>query len=674
MSLTSNKLHAIIKNYFSDIKGFAIPIHIVTVMYGKDKLSVSMLENNIDSCIEHWSLPKIKSVLDQLDLYYYNGESLVSDSCYDRLSDHYYNKTKKPRIKIGAPITGTKVKLPLHMGSMDKVKPGSSELKNFLQKYTNEKCIMDKLDGTSLLLDIRIPGNPKAYTRGDSTYGRNISDKIPYIKGLEKLFDCSLGGFIRGELIIPKIQWAKMKDQGANARNYVSGAINRKSIDAKQLHNITFVAYEWSGEVVDARKLSISQQLDILKEASLVTVRYARYPSILEPQLPPILTQFRDTSVYEIDGIIVQDNVYHSRNTSKNPKYAKAFKMDSMCESAITTVKKLIWVASKSGAMKPVVQLEPVHLAGVCIQRASAYNANFVEKHGIGTGAKVKIIRSGDVIPKIVEVIHKVTPDFPTVPYVWDTNHTEILLTNKAGSSDVAIKQLEHFVSTMGIAFFKSGIIKKAYAKGCTSIYDLLYINKDQLMKYGVEGIKDKSASKIADSIKNAFQQCTVGTLAAATPYFDGMGKGRMNAIHTNIPNWLELPIEEVRLKVISLEGFSEITWKRIMAGMEDFKKFYKAYLDVGFCGNATVETAPPQQILSNALEGRVFMLTGFRNKDLCERIKQNGGTIVDSLTKKNGITDLIVKDTTLSNAKTSKAIEMGLNIIALDQLMAMIH
>jgi NAD-dependent DNA ligase len=110
------------------------------------------------------------------------------------------------------------------------------------------------------------------------------------------------------------------------------------------------------------------------------------------------------------------------------------------------------------------------------------------------------------------------------------------------------------------------------------------------------------------------------------------------------------------------------------MTGMEDFKKFYKAYRDIGFGGNATVEIEPPQQILSNALEGRVFMLTGFRNKDLCERIKQNGGSVVDSLTKKNGITDLVVKDTTVSNAKTCKATEMGIKIIALGQLMNMIQ
>ena len=669
MALSLESLKYLVKKYFSDIKDLPIPIHIITIMYGDEKVSISLLENNIEACIQSWTLPKIKSVLDKLDYHYYNGESLVSDSCYDKLSDYYYNKTKKPRIKIGAPVVGTKVKLPLHMGSMDKVKPGSSELKNFLTTYKNEKCIMDKLDGTSLLLDIREIGNPKAYTRGDSTYGRDISHKIPYIKGLQHIKSCSIGGFVRGELIIPKLNWDNMKDKGANARNYVSGAINRKSIDKDQLKYITFVAYEWTGESVDNNKYSISDQLDILKKALFTTVRYSKYSDITETQLPSILTTFRDTSEYEIDGIIVQDNTYYPRNVSKNPKYAKAFKMDSMCESAVTTITKLLWEPSKRGALKPVVVLEPVHLAGVCIQRVSAYNAKFVNDNGIGVGGKVKIIRSGDVIPKIIEVIHKVEPIWPSEKYKWDSNHTDILLANKDDSSQVAIKQLEHFVNTLGIEFFKSGLIKKAYKKGCRNIYDILSLDKDRLVKYNLDGIKEKSAVKIGQSIKTAFQQCTIGNLAAATPYFEGMGKRRMNIIATNIPNWLELPIEDLHQRVISLEGFSEITWKRIRDGIPEFNKFYSSYKNAGYKTIDSSNEATSTKTVSNKLDGRVFMLTGFRSEDLCNDIRQNGGVVVEAFTKKNGITHLIVKDLSISNSKTKKAVDMGITIITESQV-----
>ena len=143
--------------------------------------TVSLLENNIDACLKSWSNEKIFQTLNFLDDYYYNGESLVSDSVYDKIIDYYKEIRGQEYKKIGAPIKGEKVKLPIHMGSMDKVKPGSSDLRNFLAKYKNHKCIMDKLDGTSLLLDLRITGKPKAYTRGNGTYGQDISHKINHI-------------------------------------------------------------------------------------------------------------------------------------------------------------------------------------------------------------------------------------------------------------------------------------------------------------------------------------------------------------------------------------------------------------------------------------------------------------------------------------------------------------
>ena len=118
--------------------------------------TVSLLENNLEACLKSWSNQKILKTLTYLDDAYYNGESLVSDQTYDKMIDYYKEVRKQEYKKIGAPIKGEKVKLPIHMGSMDKVKPGSSDLKNFFVKYTNPKCIMDKLDGTSLLIDLKL--------------------------------------------------------------------------------------------------------------------------------------------------------------------------------------------------------------------------------------------------------------------------------------------------------------------------------------------------------------------------------------------------------------------------------------------------------------------------------------------------------------------------------------
>ena len=61
--------------------------------------------------------------------------------------------------KIGSQIpdnASNKVSLPYHLGSMDKIKPGSDKLRIWLQKYNKGPyCISEKLDGLSGLLVIR---------------------------------------------------------------------------------------------------------------------------------------------------------------------------------------------------------------------------------------------------------------------------------------------------------------------------------------------------------------------------------------------------------------------------------------------------------------------------------------------------------------------------------------
>ena len=657
--------------YLSNIKGFPLQRFIIKMNVDGVSKTVSLLENNIDACLKSWSNEKIFQTLNFLDDYYYNGESLVSDAVYDKIIDYYKEIRGQEYKKIGAPIKGEKVRLPIHMGSMDKVKPGSSDLRNFLAKYKNQKCVMDKLDGTSLLLDLRITGKPKAYTRGNGTYGQDISHKINHILGTNCLSSWKHGGFVRGELIVPKSHWEKISHKGKNARNYVSGIVNQKLVIPDELKNITFVAYEWcvSLENGTMENLSISEQLTHLKTGGFTTVTFNIYEDVKEDALPEILTEYRETSDYEIDGIIVQDDVYHPRNTSKNPKYAKAFKMDTMCDSKITTIKNIKWQASQDGSLRPTAIFEPVELSGVTISRASAYNAAYVKENNLGKGAKVKIIRSGEVIPKIVEVISCNHADFPDSEYVWDENNTHIYLKDKDNDKTVKIKQILYFCRTLDIAFFKEGLISKAYDCGCDSIMKIISLTEDSLLGYGIDGVKNKTASKIIESIKSKLATASLGDFAAATPYFNSMAKKRMNVINAEIPDWLDLSNDELNDKIVSLSGFSEKTASVIVSGKDHFREFFNncKTKNIKICAGS-VHKSSSTKIESNLLSNKIFLFTGFRDKVLKEKILANGGEVKDTLTKK--ITHLIIPNKDFSNGKVSKAIEAGITIVSKDDSM----
>ena len=84
---------------------------------------------------------------------------------------------------------------------------------------------------------------------------------------------------------------------------------------------------------------------------------------------------------------------------------------------------------------------------------------------------------------------------------------------------------MQYFIETLGISFLKIGMLNKLYEKGCKTIYDILFLTSDVIMSYELPGIKVKTATKIADSIKHGLNNCTIDLLAAATPYFNGIAK-----------------------------------------------------------------------------------------------------------------------------------------------------
>ena len=211
---------------------------------------------------------------------------------------------------------------------------------------------------------------------------------------------------VRGEFIMKKAAFAKYSSEASNAPNLVSGLINRKDYDSKskeQLKDMDFVAYE----IVEPR-MKPSMQMRTLETMGLKTV----FNGIWEDgpkaeKLTELLQERRSDDEYEIDGIIVtQDDVYErNENKVENPKHAFAYKMiltDQMVEAKVVDA---LWEPSPQGYIKPRVRIEPVNVNGVTIKYATAHNAGFIRDNKIGVGAVLRIIPSGDVIPKIHSVI-----------------------------------------------------------------------------------------------------------------------------------------------------------------------------------------------------------------------------------------------------------------------------
>ena len=199
---------------------------------------------------------------------------------------------------------------------MDKIKPDTDALATWMGKYRGPYVLSCKLDGVSGLYSTE-EKVPKLYTRGDGKVGQDISHLIPHLR-LPK----TKGVVIRGEFIIPKSMFEKKyKTKFANPRNMFAGIINNKTITneiANIIKDIQFVAYE----VIKPAELSPSKQMEYLKAINQYNVLYKTETNIhnlTNEQLSDTLIEWRNNSIYEIDGIIVTNDKVYERKKEGNP-------------------------------------------------------------------------------------------------------------------------------------------------------------------------------------------------------------------------------------------------------------------------------------------------------------------------------------------------------------------
>ena len=241
----------------------------------------------------------------------------MTDNEYDIVKEYIEKKypSNKAIIEIGAQVQRNKVTLPYPMGSMDKIKPDTSALANWMAKYSGPYILSCKLDGVSGLYTTE-GSTPKLYTRGDGKVGQDVSHLIPHLR-LPKTKDI----VIRGEFIIPKAIFdSKYKTKFANPRNMVAGIINHKTIN-EAITDLHFVSYEL---IVPVKKPS--KQMIFLSTLDVEVVLWKTETNLTNELLSETLVEWRKNYVYEIDGVIVTNDAKYTRKAG-NPDHAFAFKL-----------------------------------------------------------------------------------------------------------------------------------------------------------------------------------------------------------------------------------------------------------------------------------------------------------------------------------------------------------
>jgi DNA ligase (NAD+) len=615
---------------------------------------IETFKTNGYSFLETLNENQLISMLNLANSLYRNSQPIMTDNQYDILQDFITERfpMNKDVSKIGAPVERNKATLPYFMGSMDKIKPDTNALTNWTAKYKGPYILSCKLDGVSGLYTTE--GDiPKLYTRGDGKVGQDISHLIPHLR-LPK----TKGVVIRGEFIIPKaIFEIKYKTNFANPRNMVSGIVNHKTI-SPSISDVHFVAYE----VIKPDKKP-SEQMDFLSTLDIEIVLYNVTSNITNDMLSQNLVDWRQNYSYEIDGVIVTNDVKYERK-SGNPEYAFAFKMVLSDQIAEALVVDVIWTPSKDGYLKPRVQIDPINLGGVKIEYATGFNAAFIYNNKVGIGAVIELIRSGDVIPHIRKIIVPAEQaKMPSVPYKWNETHIDIMLENMDSDETVREKNISGFFKGIGVDGLGPGNITRIIASGFDTVSKIIKMSEADLLS--VEGFQKKTTEKLYKGIREKIASAPLVIIMAASNIFGhGFSEKRIELIMESYPDILisEETKEQKLTRVKAIKGIASKTAEAFVERIPQFIQFikaadidYKLELNQGNIEKKTINETHP-------LFGKSIVMTGFRDAELQEKLKVVGAKLGSSVSKNTFV--VLVKDIDEDTGKATDARKLGVPLM----------
>jgi NAD-dependent DNA ligase len=645
----------------------------------------TLIENNINTFISEINNPTVLAVIiNYAKDKYFNGESVISDIVYDKLIDKM--TALDPSNKILSDVGYTidiinKVNLPYHMGSMNKFKPDRvTILDKWKEKFKGPYLISNKLDGVSAMLIVQKNGKMKLYTRGDGKIGSDISHLIQYLNIINSdnlityINENNLNRIVlRGELIMPiNIFYSKYKDISANPRNFVSGQINAKKINSTTLADINLVFYE-----IIEPLTNIDIQYSIL---TTVGLKYSPFElmtinKLTAQTLSTDLKNRKETSIYEIDGIVISDINKHELNEDGNPEYSIAFKETLESNIVDATVEYVEWNISKDGYLKPRVKITPINLSGVQITYVTAHNGKYVYDNKIGPGTIIKITRSGDVIPYIVKVDKPAkSPQMPPKnlgKWEWNDSGVDIILESDIIGKDQLIKILTYFTKYLNIKNIDESTFKSLVdANIIKNLFDIFYLDKNEILK--LDGFQEKKTNKILNEINSGFDRMHLVDLMIASNIFGhGIGERKIKKIMSVYPDILlhtYKPYIELIKMIDDIPGFDNITAKQFILNLDKFNEFLNKVPNK-IKNRLLLDTIPKKKPKSKInLSGIKIVFTGFRNKEWADMITEYGGEIVNTVSKNTSL--LICTDIDENSSKINKAKELNIKIVLKDDFL----
>lgn len=631
--------------------------------------------------------------------YHVKDNPSVPDSEYDKLlhelidieTQHPELKTAdSPTVRVGGEAQSSfeKVRHETPMLSLSNAF-NEDDLRRFDQRVreavgeVSYMCEL-KIDGLAVSLKYENGRLVQGLTRGDGTTGEDITENLKTIHAIPLTLKQPISFEVRGEAYMPRKSFMKLNEEKekkgeapfANPRNAAAGSLRQLDPKLAAARKLDIFLYS----INDFTELDATSQSEALTEIDELGFK-TNPERIIAKTIDDVLdyiahwTTSRDALSYDIDGIVIKVNAIEHQEemgfTQKSPRWAIAYKFPA--EEVVTTLLDIELSIGRTGVVTPTAVLEPVHVAGTTVSRASLHNEDLIHERDIRIGDEVIVKKAGDIIPEVVRVILDRRPE-NTEKYHMPTHcpscgHELVRIEGEVALRCInpkcqaqLIEGLKHFVSrqAMNIDGLGTKIIEQMYSHELIKdVADIFYLKKEDLLP--LERMGEKKVDNLMQAIENAKSQSLEHLLFGLGIRHLGVKASRVLAEKYETMDRLMQVTENELVEIYDVGEKLAQSFVTYM-GNEDIRtlidKLKTQQVNMNYTGQKTsqIEGHPEFQGKTIVLTGKLEQMT--RN-EASEWLQRQGAKVTSSVTKS---TDLVIagKD---AGSKLTKATSLGTTI-----------
>ena len=656
-------------------------------------------------------LELVKKLNHFAELYYAKDEPEISDYEYDSMNNRLKQLEKdhpdwvvpeSPSVRVGWKAEkGILVKHNVPMLSLQDVftKEEVYEFVESMRKEFGDEAeflVETKIDGLSMALRYEEGELKLAVTRGDGiTEGEDVTMNARQIPDVVKQMKEPVPYIeIRGEVYMTRKAFenvnSKAEEEGkktfANPRNCAAGTLRQTDTRITKERGLSLFIFN----IQETRGVTFNTHLEgyeYLKRNGVKVIENC-YKCRTADEVWDAITrigEMRDELEYDIDGAVVKLNNLSERNklgnTIKFPRWAIAYKYPP--EEKETCLLDVEVNTGRTGRVTPVAVFEPIRLCGTMVSRATLHNQDFIDQLGLGLGDTILVYKSGEIIPKIKDVVKAKRPQ-DWQPYkmpdmcpvcghklVRDEGGVDLKCVNLTCPGTL-VNRVVNFVSRdcMDIKGFGTEYIRKLteekYIRDIADVFELKD-RRDELIEEKLLGL-ERNTDKLLAAIEDARINTPADKVLAGLG-IPGVGKATAKELIRTFGS-IDAVSEADKESLSAVQDIGEISAEGIFNFFHDEgNKILISRLKALGLNFAKEES----EVQGSALAGLTFCITGtlegMSRSEAEALIESNGGKPVSSVSKKTSYL-LMGAD---AGSKERKARELGVPVIGLDELKEMI-